>query len=276
MSSFAEDVISIGSFGLIDGGDVTGSNAAKASKQASQTQSQALDRGIELQRETRDLARDDLAPFRQFGADQINPLLELLNPQGQADYLNANPLFQASLDSVNSATLNNRAARGKLGSGGTLAALQGNFNSTALPFLANQQNALFNGVNLGQSSAAGQANTALSTGSNIANMLGQQGDVNAAGIVGSQGSQQAAFNNLLNLGGQIGGGLLAMSDKRLKNSIKKVGEDENGNIYQFKYNGLDQLFEGRIANELKEIRPDAVKEVEGYLSVTPEFYARAV
>lgn len=264
MSSFLGDVVEIGSFGLIDGGALSGEDAAKASKQASAAQSSAINKGVELQRETRDIARDDLAPFRDFGANQINALTNLFSPQGQADYLNANPLFQASLDSINNATLNNQAARGKLGSGGTLKALQGNFNATALPFLNNQQNALFNAVNVGQSSAAGQANTALNTGANISNLFGQQGDVRAAGIVGAQGAKQGAFNNLLNLGGQIGGGLLAMSDKRMKEDIKKVGILENGlNVYTFRYKGEPKVHMGVMAQEAEKVNPHAVTEIDG-------------
>ena len=264
MSGFLGDVVEIGTFGLIDGGDLTGENAAGASRDASRAQSQALDRSINLTRETRDLARNDLAPFRDFGASQINPLLELFDPQGQSDFLTANPLFNASLDSINKATMNNRAARGKLGSGGTLKALQNNFTTTALPFLNNQQNQLFNAINLGQSSAAGQANTALNTNNSIANMLGQQGDVRAAGIVGAQGAQQGAFNNLLNLGGQIGGGLLAMSDRRVKEDIKEVGILDNGlKVYTFKYKGDEMTHMGVMAQEVEEVNPNAAVEIDG-------------
>lgn len=208
MSGALGDVISVGSLGLIDGDDLTGKNAEKAAKQASKTQAQALDKSIDFQRESRDLAIDRIDPAVEFGFSQINPLTQLLTSQGQANYLQNNPLFDAALDSINKATLNNQAARGKLGSGGTLNALQNNYLSTALPFLNNQQNALFNAVNLGTNAASGQANTINSTGANISNLLGQQGDVRAAGIVGAQGAGQAAFNNLLNLGGQLGSAYL--------------------------------------------------------------------
>lgn len=208
MSGALGDVISVGSLGLIDGDDLTGKNAEKAAKQASKTQAQALDKSIDFQRESRDLAIDRIDPAVEFGFSQINPLTQLLTSQGQANYLQNNPLFDAALDSINKATLNNQAARGKLGSGGTLNALQNNYLATALPFLNNQQNALFNAVNLGTNAASGQANTINSTGANISNLLGQQGDVRAAGIVGAQGAGQAAFNNLLNLGGQLGSAYL--------------------------------------------------------------------
>ena len=186
-------------------GTILGGDAADAAKDASRTQAQATEKAIELQRETRDLAREDLAPFRTFGADQINSLTSILSPEGQMSYLQSNPLFQLGLDNLNQTTMQSQAARGKLGSGGTLTALQDNAYLAGAPLLQNQQNQLFNAVNLGQSSAAGQANTALTTGNNLSNLTMQQGNNLAAGIVGAQGARQAGINNLLNLGGQIGG-----------------------------------------------------------------------
>lgn len=208
MSNALGKIVEVGSLGLIDGDFITGQGAADAATQAAAMQARSADKAIDLQRESRDLAREDLAPFRQFGADQINPLMQLLNPQGQADYLSANPLFERALESVNNATLSNQAARGKLGSGGTLQALTDNYMATAMPFINSQQNALFNAVNMGQSSAAGQANTALNSANSISNLFGQKGDARAAGIVGAQGAEQAAFNNMLNLGIQGGKMLL--------------------------------------------------------------------
>lgn len=251
-------------------GGITGRNAADASKDAAATQAASADKAIAFQEETRDLAREDLAPFKDFGASQINPLAALLTGQGQADYLQNNPLFTAALDSINTATMNNRAARGKLGSGGTLNALQNNYLATALPFIQDQRNALFNSVNLGQSSAAGQANTALSTGNNISDLNTQRGNALASGIAGSSAATTQGANNLMNLGLSAAA---IFCDERLKEDIKEVGRDEFGGIYEFRYIGDDKLFKGRLAQELSISRPDAVRRdtSTGYLTVSPEF-----
>jgi hypothetical protein len=69
----------------------------------------------------------------------------------------------------------------------------------------------------------------------------------------------------------------AMSDRRLKRDIEKIDEDEIGGIYHFRYNDSDQLFKGRMADELQKTRPDDVYEHEsGYLAVTKEFAPEAV
>lgn len=79
----------------------------------------------------------------------------------------------------------------------------------------------------------------------------------------------------------IQGALMAgmMSDKALKTDIEKVGQDDHGNIYHFRYtfDPDKRLFKGRMAQELKEIRPDAVSvHPSGYLQVSAEFMAHEV
>lgn len=189
-------------------GTLLGGDAKDAAEKAAKQQAASADQAIAFQRESRDLAREDLAPFVDFGSGRINELLALMTPQGEADYLKDNPLFTAALDSVNSATMKSQAARGKLGSGSTLQSLTDNYMATALPIVQQQKSNLLNAINLGQSSAAGQANTALTTGDAISNLTTQKGNVVASGIVGAQGARQNAFNNLLSLGGQLGGAYL--------------------------------------------------------------------
>ena len=189
-------------------GKLTGSDAAKASAEAAKIQAESADKALALTKETRDLAREDLSPFKDFGAGQLGALGSILTKQGQEDFLMDNPLLQASLDSVNQATMASQAARGKLGSGGTLAALQNNYLASAMPILQNQQNQLFNAANMGQSAAAGQANTALNTGNSLANITTQQGNALGSGVVGAANAKQNAFNSLLGLGGQLGGAYL--------------------------------------------------------------------
>lgn len=76
-------------------------------------------------------------------------------------------------------------------------------------------------------------------------------------------------------GGAMGGGAMAMSDRRAKTDIVEIDRDEVGGIYEFRYKGDNRKFVGRMADELKKTRPDAVREVNGYLMVTSEFAPRA-
>ena len=62
-------------------------------------------------------------------------------------------------------------------------------------------------------------------------------------------------------------GLLALSDKRLKRDIKKVGKLNGFNLYRFKYLWDDVMRLGFIAQEVEKKRPDAVVKVGMFKAV---------
>lgn len=105
---------------------------------------------------------------------------------------------------------------------------------------------------------AQQANTDVSG-------IQQQGYANQ---VGKYNAQQAGINNLYSLGGSLGGaGILAMSDRRLKRDIERVGITSGGiPIYEFSYlwDGAGVRHRGVMADEVRKILPDAVINVAGF------------
>jgi len=59
--------------------------SSRASKGAAAAQSGSSAESVAFQRESRDIAREDLQPFRDFGESQIQPLNNLLeNPKQEA------------------------------------------------------------------------------------------------------------------------------------------------------------------------------------------------
>lgn len=105
--------------------------------------------------------------------------------------------------------------------------------------------------------------------------LGSLGGALGAGMMPGMGGAGAMAGGLTS---GIQGALMAgaMSDRALKRDIQKVGRDRYGNIYTFRYRHDPEarIFRGRMAQELREIRPDAVEMHEsGYLKVSPEFMA---
>lgn len=89
-------------------------------------------------------------------------------------------------------------------------------------------------------------------------------------------SQQAANNRTALVSSAIGAagsgaGLAAgamLSDERLKENIKPVGKLDNGlTVYCFNYKGDETPQIGLIAQEVKEVKPEAVVEKDGYLAV---------
>jgi len=187
-----KDPVSLGTFGLLDSGQVgafgdqlTGKAGERAAQEAAQTQA-----GFAQQ------AQGLFDPFQGLGQQGVDQAGFLTDPQAQFDFLQNNPLFQASLDNANQQTNKLAAARGRLSSGDTLQQLSQNTLLAASPLIQQQKQSIGNLLNIGQTTAASQGN-----------LLTGQGAALAGGIVGGQNARAGGVNNLLNLGGQIFGGL---------------------------------------------------------------------
>ena len=134
---------------------------------------------------------------------------------------------------------------------------------------------------IGQASAAGVGTAGQQTGTNIANLMGQQGAARA----GSELAQGQAFANVLNLpaqflgaqyGANVGKTGAAMtpgfgnifSDIRLKKNIQRIGTRPDGlGVYEFEYTWGGGRQIGLMAQEVLGVYPDAVGQSGGYLTV---------
>jgi len=113
---------------------------------------------------------------------QVNPLVDFLRDEG----------FEEIQESA--------AARGRLGSGGTLKDLT-RFNtqlaSTVVPQLQQQRfNQLFNVLGLGANAATGSGTAGLQTAGNIGNLLQVGGAARAGGILGQGQALQQGIGNI--------------------------------------------------------------------------------
>jgi hypothetical protein len=82
-------------------------------------------------------------------------------------------------------------------------------------------------------------------------------------------AQNKAAHNaaMMQMIGSAAGGAMA-SDRRLKTDIKKVGKTDSGlSVYTYKYKGDDKTHMGVMAQEVEEVFPEAVTEVDGYKAV---------
>ena len=180
-------------FGLSDGGD--------AARQASQLQSASADKAIDLTRESRDIARKDLQPFTEAGTKTLPGLTSLIeDPNAKKAFVENNPFFKAQADESQRRLFNNQAARGKVGSGGTAEALQNSLLLLGNDLVNENIGQRFNLASLGQSSAAGQANITQAAGAQGSNLLTQQGNVQASGVIGAENAKTGGINSLLALG----------------------------------------------------------------------------
>ena len=180
--------------------DITGKSGRRAANKASAQQVAATNRAIDLQEDTFNTIRDDLAPFRQHSETNVNALQNLVrSPSAQYGFIHNNPFYEAILGDERRKTMQNYAARGKLGSGETLKALDENVLRVGQGLVDNQTNKLFNLANMGQNTAALQASTAQNSANATSNLLTQQGNAAAAGTIGANNANVAGTNNLLKL-----------------------------------------------------------------------------
>lgn len=179
-------VIGAGLGGAIEGRESVG--------EASQAQQQAAQGGIDEQRRQFDAIQKLLQPYVQAGTGaltQQQALLGMGTPEAQQQAIAAlqgSPQFQALQQQGETAILQNAAATGGLRGGNVQAALA-QFRPALLSGLIEQQYNRLGGLTaIGQNAAAGVGNAGMSTGSNIATLLGRQGQAQAGGILGQQGA----------------------------------------------------------------------------------------
>lgn len=247
-------------------GKITGSDkAAKAAKKAAKIQAKSAAEAIAFQRESRDLARADLQPFRDAGISQLSGLSSLISdPNAQLDFVQNNPFFNALASDAQSRLFSNQAARGKVGSGGTAQALQNSLLLLGQDLLNNSINQRMNLATMGQNAAAGQGTATIQAGSTISDLFTQQGNALAAGQVGAANANTQGIQSLFNLGGTLGAAAIGLSDIRFKEQIARIGELESGiGVYRFKFKGRPEMHVGVIAQEVEQSIPDAVIEIDG-------------
>lgn len=245
--------------------------ADDATKKAAALQDDATQQSIGLVRESRDLMREDLSPYKDLGGRNIDAYQNLLNPQGQSEYIQGNPLYKALADDAQKRLFSNQAARGKLGSGETAEGLQDALLRTGAGLMQNDRNALLQTINMGQNSAAMSGNASQGAASNMSNLL--TSNANAQGAAGIA-SANVGMQNMTNMAGMGLSAMALMSDVRLKENIQYVGEANGFGWYTWDWteegaalvNG--QPTEGHLAQEIQAERPDAIIEREdGYLMI---------
>lgn len=264
-------------------GGITGSSA-DAAKSAAGVQSASADKAIDFQKKTFDTIRADLAPYRDVGSRNISGLEALVtDPNAQKDFVLNNPFFSALADKAKTDLFNNAAAKGKVGSGGTAQALQNSLMLLGTDIL-NQNITQRSGlVGMGQNAAAQTGNAAQNSANSIANLYTDQGAAQAGGIVGAQNARSGALGNAVALGtlgyglgtgnaAATGAGtLLALCDRRMKDVIKRVGQTDDGlPLYLFRYKGEDKLYVNVMAQDVEEIMPEAVTEIDGMKHIDME------
>jgi len=180
----------------------------EAAEDAADAQIQTSEAGIAAQEAAAAAAAERAAPFVELGTGAAGDLQNFLaDPTQQLGEIN--PLVSFLRDQGFESIQETAAANKRLGAGGTLKDLT-QFNtdlaSTIVPQLQNQRfNQLFNTASLGSNAAAGVSTNQLNTASNIGNLLGAQGQAQAAGIIGGANAITGGLQNITGAAGAFPG-----------------------------------------------------------------------
>jgi len=182
------------------GSVVGGVMQSRAASRAADAQQRAADQQVALARETRDLTRADLQPWRQTGGLANNALASAMGLTPSADPYGGyqrSPGYQFQMDQGLSALEGTAAARGGLFSGRAGRAAMDYGQGLAAQDFQNYLGNLFNMSGMGQSAAAGQATAAQNYGQMAGNAIGDRANAQSAGYIGQANAFSDAMQNAL-------------------------------------------------------------------------------
>ena len=190
---------------------VTGYMGAEAAGDAVSAQAGASQAGIAEQRRQFDQIQELLKPYVAVGEPALAQQQAFLGMQGPEaeraaiERIRGGETFQALARQGEEAILQRASATGGLRGGNVQAALA-QFRPQLLSGLIEQQyNRLGGLTSLGQQSAAGVGTAGQAMGTNVTNLLGQQGAAQAAGALGQAQAYGGTISGLANIGGQYFG-----------------------------------------------------------------------
>ncbi len=191
---------------VVGGSQLIGSSMqAKAAGSAADIQSGAAQAGIEEQRRQFDALQALLKPYTEAGLPALEAqqaFIGLRGPEAERaaiERISGSERFQELTRQGEEALLQRASATGGLRGGNVQAALA-QFRPQVLNQLIEEQYGRLGGMTtLGQRSAAGVGAAGMESGTNVANLLAQQGAAQAGGEIG----QARAYGQLFNLPGQL-------------------------------------------------------------------------
>ena len=191
---------------VVGGSQLIGSSMqASAASSAAGIQSGAAEKGIEEQRRQFDALQTLLKPYTEAGLpalEQQQAFLGLRGPEAERaaiERISGGERFQELSRQGEEALLQRASATGGL-RGGNIQAALGQFRPQLLNQLIDEQYGRLGGLTtMGQRSAAGVCAAGMESGTNVSNLLSQQGAARAGGELG----EARAYGQLFNLPSQV-------------------------------------------------------------------------
>lgn len=179
--------------------------SSSAAKKAAKTQAASADRAAQVQWDMFNQSRTDATPWRDAGGKAITGAFAMTQPGYNHT---TSPGYQFRMDEGMRAIENSGAARGLLGSGGTLKDIIRFSQGTAANDFNDQFNRLSSIAAGGQQVNSNLANVGQNAATNAGNAYMQAANARASGYAGQAGAIGGALNNIAFMGmnGMFGGG----------------------------------------------------------------------
>lgn len=218
----------------------------------------ARDAQMMAQRESLSTFLKDLAPYKNLGMAALPQASRLATREGQADYLENDPLTNFLQEMAFKSTDNPTVGR----TAGTREALEDRLLGIGDSLIDQQLNRSMKLARTGQASAA-------NVGEGSSDIAAGFGDIAAAGGVGQANASAQGASNVTGIISMIAG----FSDPRLKENVKMIGKYGELGIYTWTWNdeasglGLSGKGIGHMADEVERVFPELVTEKDGYKQV---------
>lgn len=186
---------------------ISGYMGAEAAGDASSAQAAASEAGIAEQRRQFDLIQKLMQPYVAAGGPALQAQQAMLglgpagSEQAQIDAVRRSPTFASMLQQGEESILQRASATGGLRGGNIQAALAQFSPQLLAQELETRYNRFGGMTQLGQNAAAGVGTAGMATGTNVANLLAQQGAAQAGGILGQARAWQGALNVPMQMAG---------------------------------------------------------------------------
>jgi len=140
-------------------------------------------------------------PYTSSGTSAVNQYSQLLTPQGQQDFIQNNPFYQAQANDITSRIFSNQAARGKLNSTGTQQEIAHQLLLLGPQLVQQQQQALNQPIQYGYGGATALSGARQDQANSISDLLLQKANARAAGKIGRYNSTKGFVESGLKLAG---------------------------------------------------------------------------
>lgn len=154
----------------------------RAAENAAQVQQETANKIIEAQQQA-------TAPYRKAGQQALQQIQDI--ESDPSSYIKNNELYNTLAAEAERRLLSNRAASGKIGSGGTASELQKQLLTLGNTLTQNKIGQLQDRVRLG-------ANVSADTARGVSSAMAQGADARAAGLIGASNTFAGGYENMIN------------------------------------------------------------------------------